>query len=312
MLSEQNVNHFFVDILNFPQWKQVKETGTLQTFLKELVQRYQYYCYFHSIEMMSTPPDKRRPPVVEDSIRLGLAGSGGVCIHQNQFMTLVLQALGFNSFTTAGTCVGSDSEAEGNHCMCILKISDEEIYAIDVGCGQPVDEAIPLHKLPYQGVYAAFRYEYRYNQVDKLYEKWQLDGTFFRGKYKDPEKSELRYTFSLEPKGPDYFNRTLIDIFTNADTSIFLKCPFLFRSLDLESEATNPPNNNGRRFILIFGASVVIFDKVNREVTNFASYKELYPTIIKNFPKLDHDLVAQALEYCTSICTEVVLGRGCE
>jgi len=310
MLSEKDVTHFFMDILNFPQWKQVKEAGTL-VFLKELIKRYQYYCYFHSIEMMSTPPEKRRPPVVEDSFRIGLAGSGGVCIHQNQFMTLILQALGFNSFTTAGKCVGSDSEGEGNHCMCILKISDEEIYALDVGCGQPVDEPIPLHKLPYQGVYASFRYEYRYNQVDNLYEKWQLDGTFFRGKYKDPEKTELRYSFSLEPQGPEYFNRTLTDIFTNADTSIFLRCPFLFRSLDLESDAkTNP--SYGRRFILIFGASVVTFDKVNREVTNFTSYKELYPTIIQNFPKLDHDLVAKALDYCTSISTEVVLGRGCE
>jgi len=112
--------------------------------------------------------------VVEDSHSIGLL-SGGVCIHQNQFLNTGPPSLGFPTpFTTAGKCMGSDSESEGNHCMCILKISDEEIYALDVGCGQPVDEPIPLHKLPFQGVYASFHYEYRYNPVDKLYEKWQL------------------------------------------------------------------------------------------------------------------------------------------
>lgn len=133
--------------------------------------------------MAATEPSCRRSPVEEDSVRNGLAGIGGVCIHQNSFMALILRTIGFDAFITAGNCLGSEVEGEGNHCMCVVKINEKEIYAIDVGCGQPVDGPIPLHNLPYSGFAGGFRYEYKHNEVTNRYERWQLDGTCFRGKF---------------------------------------------------------------------------------------------------------------------------------
>jgi hypothetical protein len=111
--------------------------------------------------MASTPPEQRRSPVKADTVRIGVEGTGGVCIHQvichlsfglivlmvflllqNAFMTLILQSIDFNAYMSAGKCAGSESTSEGNHCMCILKVSEKEIYAIDVGCAQPVDEVL--------------------------------------------------------------------------------------------------------------------------------------------------------------------------
>lgn len=134
--------------------------------------------------MAATPPTERRTPTKENSIRIGVCGTGGVCIHQNYFLTLILQTIGFNAFTTAGNCVASPEPQDvGNHCMCIVKLNEKEIYALDVGCGQPVDGPIPLHNLPFSGIAAGFRYEYRFNQILNRYERWQFDGTFFRGKF---------------------------------------------------------------------------------------------------------------------------------
>jgi hypothetical protein len=46
MLTEIQVNNFFQQVLEFPNWKEMKETNQTE-FLKQLVQKYQYHCYFH-------------------------------------------------------------------------------------------------------------------------------------------------------------------------------------------------------------------------------------------------------------------------
>lgn len=136
--------------------------------------------------MLATQPEVRIPPQQNDIISVGLAGFGGICYHQNAWFVILLQALGFEAYIAAGSYapVAKSPSPEGSHCIGILKL-DDSLYAVDVGCGNPVSELIPLNKdqLPYTRIAGGFVYEYRYNEENNWYERWQVGGTILKGKF---------------------------------------------------------------------------------------------------------------------------------
>lgn len=130
--------------------------------------------------MISAPEEERDTPSEGICIDIGLRGLGGVCIHQNYFFASILQSLGYKAYIAAGSYVATDPDPEGTHCIGILTL-DDQVYAVDVGCGNPTDEPISLNSLPYTKKAGGFRYEYRHNKEENWYERWQLDGTITGG-----------------------------------------------------------------------------------------------------------------------------------
>lgn len=130
--------------------------------------------------MSAVNDEERKFPDEKDIIEAGLNGVGGNCIFQNGFLMLLLKSLGFDAFIVAGTFHGGFSP--DNHVICIVRLSVDELYLIDLGATLPFAEPVPLHNLPYVNRAVGCRYSYK-KAENGLYERTQLDGALFGGEY---------------------------------------------------------------------------------------------------------------------------------
>jgi len=139
--------------------------------------------------MNALPPAERRVPTAKDIISAGLTGIGGACITQNGFLSLLLQALGFNSYLISGLFHGPRYMPD-NHVICIVEFSSEEKYLLDLGIALPFAEPVPMHKLPYTQIAAGFRYRYKEADDKKgVYYRVQLDGALYGGEFVRKQKN---------------------------------------------------------------------------------------------------------------------------
>ena len=131
-------------------------------------------------------PNERRNPTLDEVISNGLSGNGGLCIGQNYFMKLVLDFLGFTTFALGATW--NNAGRPGTHCVVTVKndftdtAADNEMYLIDVGCGLPSWEPIPLHQLPFSRVSGGYPFEIR-RTPEGLYQRVHLKGNFVKGDF---------------------------------------------------------------------------------------------------------------------------------
>ena len=131
-------------------------------------------------------PSKRQNPTLDEIISNGLSGNGGLCISLNYFLKLVLDFLGFTTFAIAASW--ASALKPGTHCVIIVKTSyngndsNDEMYLVDVGCGQPIWEPIPLHQLPFQRVTGGYPFEFR-KTPEGIYQRVQLKGNFIKGDF---------------------------------------------------------------------------------------------------------------------------------
>lgn len=104
----------------------------------------------------------------------------------------------------------------------------------------------------------------------------------------------------MTPRTVEFFQEPLQHIFKDVDDSIFLRQPFMFRYFE-EDESGNileQVNINGnRKWILIFGVSVVIATDTSRNVTHYSNYDEMKDVILKYFPKFREDDVKKSIQY---------------
>ncbi len=107
------------------------------------------FVFAQNITLSSIPQNARKVPDENGIIAAGLNGIGGNCITQNSFLCLLLQQLGFDSFIISGTVKGGDTDDTNNHVLCVVRLSSNELYLLDLGVGVPFPEPIPLHNLPY-------------------------------------------------------------------------------------------------------------------------------------------------------------------
>lgn len=131
--------------------------------------------------MSSINAEDRKFPDEKEIIEFGLNGVGGNCIIQNGFLMLLLNAIGFDAFIVAGTFKGEGSMPD-NHVICIVRLAIDELYLLDLGVTLPFAEPVPLHNLPYYRRAVGCRYSYRKTENER-YERTQLDGALFGGKY---------------------------------------------------------------------------------------------------------------------------------
>lgn len=119
----------------------------------------------------------RKVPEENDIIEAGLSGTGGNCITQNGFLYLLLKSLGFDTFIISGTIKNIN-----NHVLCVVRLSSDELYLLDLGVGVPFPEPIPLHNLPYIFRAVGHRIMYRKSE-NEFYECVQLDGALIGAEF---------------------------------------------------------------------------------------------------------------------------------
>ncbi|ODN02905.1 putative arylamine N-acetyltransferase 2 [Orchesella cincta] len=298
MLTSEEAESFLTNVLKFKNWREVLEGDKLE-FLRVLVPYYAHNLYFHNVCMNIVPSAERRVPTAQDIVSAGLSGIGGACITQNTFLTYLLQAIGFNSYTVSGFVHGPRNTPD-NHVICIVEFSPEEKYLLELGVALPFAEPVPMHKLPFTQTAAGFRYRYKKaDDREGVFYRVQLDGALFGGEFEDKSTEYVRYEFTMKPQPVEFFQEPLVAVFIDVDTSIFLQHPFMFRYFEEDDSGNlvDEPNISGdRKWILIRGVSVLIGTDKGKEVKHYDNYDQVKPVILKHFPKFREEDVEKALE----------------
>lgn len=131
--------------------------------------------------MSAVNVEERKFPDEQDIIKAGLGGVGGNCIFQNGFLMLLLKAVGFDAFIVAGSFL-APGYLPDNHVICIVRLTVDELYLLDLGVTLPFAEPVPLHNLPYVNRAAGCRYSYKKVENGR-YQRTQLDGALFGAEY---------------------------------------------------------------------------------------------------------------------------------
>lgn len=122
--------------------------------------------------------ERRYVPDAEEIIKSGLAMYGGLCFDINPFFNFLLNALGYTSHLIAGSYTASPMT--NSHVGVVVKGLDPEApfnessHLVDLGCGYPFFEAIPLHRLPQ--FYFQAGLEYQVQMVDGCYARLHKRG----------------------------------------------------------------------------------------------------------------------------------------
>lgn len=125
-------------------------------------------------------PEKRRRPTEEELIKQGLSGIGGCCLNLNFFTKILLQALGLDAFAIQGTHFMAP--VDGTHCMCVVRLNNNEMYMVEVGAGYPFLDVVPMHKLPFRFTAGGYINEFREISDGKI-GRFQIGGGLYGGAY---------------------------------------------------------------------------------------------------------------------------------
>jgi len=117
--------------------------------------------------------------VVEDSIRIGLAGERGVCHTPESVSNTGPQSLGFQLLYHCREMYGSTQKVRECIAWLLNNIPMRRFTPLMWVVDSLFDEPIPLHKLHSRASMLLSTMSTDTTQWT-LYEKWQLDGSFFR------------------------------------------------------------------------------------------------------------------------------------
>ncbi|XP_046749513.1 uncharacterized protein LOC124413163 [Diprion similis] len=122
---------------------------------------------FQNISTSILPPEQRFPTeqvVIENGISL----KGGLNIHNNWFLKILLEALSYKvDFVAASIAHPPKSNNKrprrfGNHCAILVRDLGKlgDLHLVDVGSGYPVFKAVPLDHLPYTATDVTLTYRF--------------------------------------------------------------------------------------------------------------------------------------------------------
>ncbi|KAJ6634709.1 hypothetical protein Bhyg_13286 [Pseudolycoriella hygida] len=311
MISYEEAASFLENILEFPKaWKTTFDNDKIE-FLRFYMKQHATRVPFQNVTMAIVDPEKRRRPTEEELIAQGLSGIGGCCLNLNFFTKIVLQALGLNAFAVQGTHYLAP--VEGTHCMCMVKLNEDEMYMVEVGAGYPFLDVIPMQNLPFQFTAGGYVNEFR-QMADGKIGRFQIGGGLYGGSYVEKTES-LRTSWNLTPKNYEDFSYAMDKTFTSVPDSSLLKtnyfCRYFFpgeyKKLYVDSDASVDISDSTRTdtptdYVFIFKRRIVIGDKYCRKsVRQFDSYIEMVKEIEKCFPKLKLKDIQKALDIFSTI-----------
>ena len=133
--------------------------------LEQIVRAFHMKIPFQNITLLAQPPGTQDVPSCKEIKRDMLAGLGGLCYTNNVFMTELLRALGLHAEQLAGTC---NLAHPNNHILTSVKhlTSADSIHLVDVGCGYPTYQTIPVDFDSESPVYTNGFLKYKFTRND--------------------------------------------------------------------------------------------------------------------------------------------------
>lgn len=207
-----------------------------------------HHLAFQNVSLLASK--ERKVPTVPEILRDGLRLQGGVCFNLNVFAKLLLDALGYDTYLIGGiyTACGRPN----NHVAVVVRgldpsvPYDQSLHLVEVGCGFPTFEAVPLHRLPQ--TYRQVGLEFQYRIVDGRYVRLHR-----RGDAPPPDEvavmfGEWRRVFDLEPtpRSLDFFPSFMETIFVVAEGNGFFESIRACRFPMTSSSGTDEAEGSGR------------------------------------------------------------------
>ena len=252
--------------------------------LNEIIKAFFRVIPFHNITLLCLEKNARRAPLPTEIRDAMLSTWGGLCFVNNAGFKFILEALGFDV-----SLVGAEVTHPNNHAI-ILATIDNIQYLVDVGCGYPAFNAIPLNFEDESPVYSQSFSTYKFVRKGDTIERLHLRNTekhMIAGnpKYDKQADTWIRfYDFKIEPVSLSFFDGPMNDVYTVPGTSPFL---ISLRVVTFE--------NN--RCIAIRDTSLLTEgdDNVLHE-EKLGSLDEIKAAILKLCPQISSDAVDKALK----------------
>lgn len=252
--------------------------------LNEIIEAFFKVIPFQNITLLCLEKDTRRGPLPTEIKDAMLSTQGGLCFVNNAGFKFILEALGFDVFLIGATVTHPNDHA------IIVAIIDNIQYLVDVGCGYPAFNAIPLNFEDESPVYSQSFSTYKLVRNGDSIERLHLRNTE-RGmiagnpKYDKQEGAWIRfYDFKIVPVSLSFFEAPMNDVYTVPGTSPFL----------ISLRVTTFENN---RCIAIRDTSLLTEGDDRRlHEEKMSSLDEMKAAILKLCPQISIDDVDKALK----------------
>ncbi|XP_078693423.1 arylamine N-acetyltransferase, liver isozyme-like [Branchiostoma floridae x Branchiostoma belcheri] len=179
--------------------------------LNEAIRSYHNSVPFQNLTLFSMEEKDRAAPSPDQIKQDVLSGKGGLCLTQNVFFFYLLQALGYDVFLIS--CVSYRIK----HVTVVARNVAEkgDVYLVEVGCGFPTFQAIPLNFHEESPVYQHSFLEYRFVKKGELIERQHRRGdTRPLGPGQQAGTWREFYAFTLEPRDLEFFREPMNTVYT--------------------------------------------------------------------------------------------------
>ena len=219
MLSLQEAERFAAEVLKVP-YKAERVKNDPVSLLNEITKAFQATIPFQGISLLSVPAKERSLPSMEQIKEDVLAGRGGLCYTLNTFMKLFLETLGYTASHIAAKVMNPN-----DHIMTRVDI-EGKLFLIDVGCGYPAFEAIPVSFKEESAVYKHSFIVYKFIKSKETSDVIRLHHS------SRPREEEFNmrpvidgwwqfYHVDLTPRSLDFFVESMTRVYTTAGVSPF-------------------------------------------------------------------------------------------
>ena len=129
--------------------------------LNELIRAFHFKVPFQNIGLLAKSFGTQDIPTLEEIKKDGLTGVGGLCYTNNVFFCNLLQTLGYHTHLVSGTC---NPKHPNNHIATVVNDVAElgDKYLVDVGCGYPTLQAVPLDFENESPIYRSIFLQYKF------------------------------------------------------------------------------------------------------------------------------------------------------
>ena len=218
MLSLQEAESFAVEVLKVP-YKAERVKNDPVSLLNEMIKTFHATIPFQDISLISVPAKERSMPSVEQIKEDVFAGRGGLCYTLNTFMKLFLEALGYAVHHIASTV-----RTPCDHIVTLVEIK-ENLFLVDVGCGYPTFEAIPVNFEEESAVYKHSFSEYKFVKSKETSDLIRLHHAEADAKMVN-NKPVIDgwwsfYHIDLTPRSLDFFIESMTRVYTSAKATAF-------------------------------------------------------------------------------------------
>ena len=283
-LSKEEAVQFVTEVLGISSpMRKLGEDRTL--FLNELIKAFHRSVPFQNITLLCQSEPDRHVPTWEEIKAALMGGFGGLCYSMGTFMRCLLEALGYETYFPASSIFFPN-----NHITTIVQnlTRPGSKHLVDVACGYPTFQAIPLDFEKESPIYYHSFLEFKFlregNTILRFHRKGEVEGTI-PGREHVVDGWRRICEVNLTPRDLSYFDQPMTDVYTVPGAH----SPFLvsFRAVVFRELK-----------MIAIKDTTLLFENDNHELeaTELSSREEMIKTVCKYFPQFTVDEVTKGMD----------------